>query len=340
MIRPFTVLAMLLAGGAGLYLYQAKHNAQMLERDIGRTVKATKAARERVGMLRTEWALLNDPERLQGLADQHLTIKPLRPDQYVQFSDLEKRLPPVTIRPQTSAGTDEDEGGPEDLPLAAKPAPAPAMAAQASPALAAAAAASRPALSAPMTIPAPVTVASLPAKPAIPAAPAVPAQQTATAKSQPAQSGQAPTAPAVAAQNPIPQPPMAQPARETQTALAAARPMPAPVPLTPPQRPAPTLAAAAPPPAQRPAAQTPSYPQSAYPQPGYAQAGTYQPAYRQPVAYVPPPPSTPAEAIARIARGGPVDTSIPAVASALGAARSMNLAPPVPVSAASAASWR
>ena len=35
MIRPFTVLSMLLAGGTGLYLYQAKHSAQMLEREIG-----------------------------------------------------------------------------------------------------------------------------------------------------------------------------------------------------------------------------------------------------------------------------------------------------------------
>jgi hypothetical protein len=47
------------------------------------------------------------------------------------------------------------------------------------------------------------------------------------------------------------------------------------------------------------------------------------------------PPATTAEAIARIARGGPVDPSTPMVASALGMARTMTLGTPVsPASAA------
>src|SRR5690606_28387713 len=65
-----------------------------------------------------------------------------------------------------------------------------------------------------------------------------------------------------------------------------------------------------------------------------ARASTTQAA--QPVMYTQAPPATPAEAVARIARGAPVDLSQPAVASALGAARPA-LAPPVPVSSAVAA---
>jgi hypothetical protein len=53
----------------------------------------------------------------------------------------------------------------------------------------------------------------------------------------------------------------------------------------------------------------------------------------RPAAYV-PPPSTPAEAVARIARGTAVDPAVPAVASALGMARTMMSV--TPVSAASA----
>jgi hypothetical protein len=49
------------------------------------------------------------------------------------------------------------------------------------------------------------------------------------------------------------------------------------------------------------------------------------------------PPATPAEAIARIARGAPVDPSVPMVASALGMART-TMAAPSSVSPANAAS--
>ena len=93
MIRPFTLICVLLAGGSGLYLYQSKHRAQMLDREIGRTVGATAAIRDRIGLLKAEWALLNEPERLQDLAQQHLALKPLAPAQYVALADLGQRLP-------------------------------------------------------------------------------------------------------------------------------------------------------------------------------------------------------------------------------------------------------
>ena len=50
-----------------------------------------------------------------------------------------------------------------------------------------------------------------------------------------------------------------------------------------------------------------------------------------------PPPSTPAEAIARITRGEPVNPSVPAVASALGMARTLS---PTPISSVQAATFQ
>ena len=47
MIRPFTLIYMLLACGSGLYLYQTKHQVQLLDRAIAQTVQATTAARDR-----------------------------------------------------------------------------------------------------------------------------------------------------------------------------------------------------------------------------------------------------------------------------------------------------
>ena len=74
MIRPFTLICALFAMGAGLYLYQSKHESQLLDRKIAAIVRATDDTRTRIGLLRADYGLLNDPTRLQGLADQQLTL--------------------------------------------------------------------------------------------------------------------------------------------------------------------------------------------------------------------------------------------------------------------------
>jgi hypothetical protein len=106
MIRPFTCLCLLVAAGSGLYLYQEKHRAEMLDRQIGQVVKATDAARERTGMMRAEWTLLNEPERLQDLATKYLQLQPMAPSQFVQLAGLDARLPPIAVAPPATPPQD------------------------------------------------------------------------------------------------------------------------------------------------------------------------------------------------------------------------------------------
>ena len=70
MIRPFTCLCFLLACGSGLYLYQSKHRVQLLDRQIEDTVHGTEKLREQIRVMHAEWTLLNDPQRLQTLAER------------------------------------------------------------------------------------------------------------------------------------------------------------------------------------------------------------------------------------------------------------------------------
>jgi hypothetical protein len=95
MIRPITCFCFLLACGSGLYLYQAKHRVQLLDRQIEDTVQATDKLREQTRVLHAEWTLLNDPQRLQTLADQFLSLKTVQPGQFTSMADLDSRLPPV-----------------------------------------------------------------------------------------------------------------------------------------------------------------------------------------------------------------------------------------------------
>ncbi len=95
MIRPFTFLCFLLACGSGLYLYQSKHRVEMLDHQIEQTVHATDQLREQTRVLHAEWTLLNDPQRLQALADQFLNLKPVAPGQFTSVAELDNRLPAV-----------------------------------------------------------------------------------------------------------------------------------------------------------------------------------------------------------------------------------------------------
>ena len=95
MIRPITLVCFLLACASGLYLYQEKHRVQMIDRQIEKTVHATDAIREQTRVLHAEWTLLNDPQRLQALADQFLSLKTVAPGQFTSLAQLDSRLPPV-----------------------------------------------------------------------------------------------------------------------------------------------------------------------------------------------------------------------------------------------------
>ncbi len=126
MIRPFTFVCMLLAGASGLYLYQSKHRAQMLDRDIADKVKQADTIKERTGMLRAEWALQNDPDRLKDLVRAHApSLHPLAPAQFVAMADLASRLP-APVAPGTQVAAPETDEPPATAPAASEPAPAPA----------------------------------------------------------------------------------------------------------------------------------------------------------------------------------------------------------------------
>jgi hypothetical protein len=132
MIRPFTCLCLAAACGSGLYLYSEKHRTALLDKQISGVIHATEAARARTGLLRAEWALLNEPGHLQDMADKYLALKPMAPSQFVQISDLAARLPPPgTTDMADDAGDDADPAANPAAP--ASPAPADAAMAQAQP---------------------------------------------------------------------------------------------------------------------------------------------------------------------------------------------------------------
>ena len=93
MIRPLTLVSLIAAAGAGLHLYQVKHSVSMLDRDLREVNRQTEVVRERTQILRAEWALLNEPDRLRQVAQRHLALEPMAPAQFIRETELERRLP-------------------------------------------------------------------------------------------------------------------------------------------------------------------------------------------------------------------------------------------------------
>ena len=132
MIRPFTCVCAILAGASGLYLYSEKHRTTLLDQQISSVVSDTQHIRERTAMLRAEWALLNQPDRLQGLATRFLPqLGAMAPTQFVQMASLDRHLPAPgpEIPPHPIATPQTAPGLVGQVPSAASPAQAPGPAA-------------------------------------------------------------------------------------------------------------------------------------------------------------------------------------------------------------------
>ena len=119
MIRPLTVATFLLACSSGLYLYQSKHEVQVLDRTIERTVHETGALREQSRLLAAEWTMLTSPERLRQFSDTYLNLKTISPSQFTSLNDLNSRLPAPRVA--TPAGGPDEEA----VPVTVDTAPAP-----------------------------------------------------------------------------------------------------------------------------------------------------------------------------------------------------------------------
>lgn len=94
MIRPFTICCALLAGFSGLFLYSKKHQTTVLDQQISKIVSDTQHIRQQTAMLQTQWALLNQPDRLSHLAARfEPQLQPMAPNQFVRMADLGGHLP-------------------------------------------------------------------------------------------------------------------------------------------------------------------------------------------------------------------------------------------------------
>lgn len=90
--RQTAVLFLLLGVGLAVVLFTVKHQVQALEKELG-TLNGDIAREESaVRVLRAEFDVLTDAERLKRLSARHLELAPIEPEQLASFARLRQLL--------------------------------------------------------------------------------------------------------------------------------------------------------------------------------------------------------------------------------------------------------
>lgn len=90
--RQTAVLFLLLGVGLAVVLFTLKHQVQALERELVQLNDGITKEESAVRVLRAEFDVLTDAERLKRLSARHLELAPLEPEQMASFSRLRQLL--------------------------------------------------------------------------------------------------------------------------------------------------------------------------------------------------------------------------------------------------------
>jgi hypothetical protein len=83
---------------AAAYVYRVKMDSTVRTERALKLHAEIREQRDAIAVLRSEWSKLDSPQRLQGLTERHLALKPLNANQYDSLKNLPER-PPSFARP-------------------------------------------------------------------------------------------------------------------------------------------------------------------------------------------------------------------------------------------------
>jgi hypothetical protein len=118
------VVAALVVAAVGVYTI--KFESTVRAEHVAKLAAEIKHERDTIAALRAEWALLDNPARIQALVHRHLALKMLDPAQIEHLANLPERPPMPAGPPEDAIATILDALEGELPPAAAPSAPPPA----------------------------------------------------------------------------------------------------------------------------------------------------------------------------------------------------------------------
>ena len=92
----FMVIAALIL--AASFVYKIKFDSTLQAERVAKLAGELRRERNAIASLRAEWATLDTPGRIQGLAERHLALQPIVPTQFDSLDRLPDR-PPAIVKP-------------------------------------------------------------------------------------------------------------------------------------------------------------------------------------------------------------------------------------------------
>ena len=83
---------------AAAYVYRIKMASTVRTEQVLKLHAEIREERDKIAVLRSQWSKLDSPQRLQGLVERHLALKPLNASQYNDLKNLPER-PPSLVKP-------------------------------------------------------------------------------------------------------------------------------------------------------------------------------------------------------------------------------------------------
>jgi cell division protein FtsL len=93
------VLAALVLAAADVY--KIKYESTLQAEKVAKLRTEMRREQDAIALLRAEWAKLDRPDRLQELAQRHLTLKPIESRHYDRLDRLPER-PPQIVAPDST----------------------------------------------------------------------------------------------------------------------------------------------------------------------------------------------------------------------------------------------
>ncbi len=92
LLNILVIAALILAAS---FVYKIKFDSTLQAERVAKLGGELRRERDATARLRAEWARLDTPARIQGLAERHLKLKPVQSTQFDSFDALPERpLPP------------------------------------------------------------------------------------------------------------------------------------------------------------------------------------------------------------------------------------------------------
>jgi hypothetical protein len=103
MLRLLNILVIAALVLPAAYVYKIKFEATLQAERVSKLRAEIRRERDAIAILRAEWTQLDRPDRIQGLAQRHLKLKPVEVAQFDALDKLPERpvqlVPPGTADP-------------------------------------------------------------------------------------------------------------------------------------------------------------------------------------------------------------------------------------------------